>query len=184
MANRRSKKKKGPGRDQAQAGPPASGGTPQTSPAERDRDTGGATPSATRQRSQAQNRALHAFQRIEDLPEERGNYLSYVKALPATIIMSGLGQAMAMEKAGVKDRGHCLLYKHVESWLCNIDGSGWSSSPYEGDDLLRGIVNGSHENYVRAQAEALEYLDWLKKFAVANLSPISASENEDQDASA
>lgn len=133
-------------------------------------------------RSQAQDRALHALKRIEALPDERGNYLSYVKALPATIIMSGLGQAMAMEKAGVKDPGHVLLYRHVESWLCNMDGEGWASSPYGRDgDLVRAIVYGSHEDYVRAQAEALEYLEWLKKFAVASLSPAMAPDEGGQD---
>ena len=75
-------------------------------------------------RSRAQERATHALAMVDAMAElqdrNRGNYLSYVKALPANIIMSGLGQTMAMEKAGVNDKGHAHLYAHVKGWLCNV----------------------------------------------------------------
>ncbi len=91
--------------------------------------------------------------------------------------MSGLGQALAMEKAGAaKDGdvklGHLALYKHMDEWLIK----GWENSVYEGEgDVLGAICNGCEADYIRAQTEAMDYLEWLKKFAVAFL------DNKDQE---
>lgn len=134
----------------------------------------------------ALKRAKHAFDKVEVLRQAAagrteaqrktidGKYVSYIAALPATIIKSGLGQAMAMEKAGSKDDiGHKLLCQHIEEWL--TASHGWPESPYRPQpnqprNLLKAIVNNHNQkDYVRAQAEALAYLEWLKKFAVAFL---------------
>ena len=129
-------------------------------------------------RSLAQKRAAHALACVKKLAKDNdyGNYVSYVKSLPAAILMSGLGQALAMEKAGgSKDHGHKWLYRHMNGWLCNepIDGvnaPGWENGPYtDKSDVLEAIVSHDEAAYIRAQAEALEYLEWLKKFAVAQL---------------
>ncbi|MBV1868049.1 MAG: type III-B CRISPR module-associated protein Cmr5 [Marinosulfonomonas sp.] len=140
-------------------------------------------------KSQAQERAVHALEKITTLAalpvSDRGKYVSYVKALPANIFMSGLGQAMAMEKASHKYEGHAHLFSHVQSWLCNGGGNGWKSSPYRTNtDLLRAICGGSQDDYIRAQAEALEYLNWLKKFAVAYLTETTEPKSSDEHAAA
>ena len=146
------------------------------------------TPSGngTAHQSLAQKRAAHALACVKALKamekagdEQKlpyGNYISYVRALPAAILMNGLGQALAMEKAGAsKDKGHDYLYQHMNAWLCNknLDGvneSGWQTSPYAGiSDVLEAIVSQDEAAYIRAQAEALDYLEWLKKFAMALL---------------
>ena len=124
-------------------------------------------------RSLGQLRAKDALEKIDALKtaNDYGNYLAYVKALPATIIMTGLGQALAMEKAGASKSGdvgagHKNLYQHLNDWLCN----GWPGRPFEdGGDLLQQISEKNEACYVRAQAEAMAYLEWLKKFAVAYL---------------
>lgn len=118
-----------------------------------------------------QKRAAHALKAIAKLVEKNnyGNFGSYVQRLPATIVMNGLGQAMAGELAagrGGKDddeRAHKTLFGFVESWL-------WESKTYPNDEgLMEAIVKSNQEDYVRAQAEALAYLDWLKKFSQAYL---------------
>jgi CRISPR-associated protein Cmr5 len=117
-----------------------------------------------------QKRASHALEAIKDLVKQKnyGNFASYVQRLPATIIMNGLGQAMAGELAAARgctnedERAHKILFELVESWLKK-------SKAYPEADLMTAIVKGSQENYVRAQAEALAYLDWLKKFSQAYL---------------
>ena len=81
--------------------------------------------------------------------------------LPAAIIISGLGQAMALVKSK-KLAGYDQLYRHLGSWLC-------AERPYDGVDLIHQIVNNSEADYIQAQAEAMAYLEWLKKFAVALL---------------
>jgi len=117
-----------------------------------------------------QKRAAHALEAVKRLEKDNnyGNFGSYVQRLPATIVMNGLGQAMASELAaarGCKDedeRAHKTLFELVENWLqkCNA---------YPKTDLMIAIVQGNQEDYVRAQAEALAYLDWLKKFSQAYL---------------
>ncbi len=135
--------------------------------------------------SLAQERAKDALKKINVINGQNNswesNYLAYVKSLPATIIMTGLGQALAMEKAGASKSGdvaagHEKLYEHMNDWLC----ARWrrrSDRPAP-TDVLSAITNGQEKDYIHAQAEALEYLEWLKKFAVAFLVKNAIREDE------
>lgn len=128
-------------------------------------------------RTLAQRRAADALKKIQLLEKNprRGKYDSYVDGLPATILMSGLGQAAATLLASAKigkdnrsddNRAYETLYEHLSSWLCRND----DDAPYPGQgDLMEAVINGSEEAYVRAQAEAMAYLEWLKKFSSAYL---------------
>lgn len=118
-----------------------------------------------------QKRAAHALKAINKLVEQNnyGNFGSYVQRLPATIVMNGLGQAMAGELAAGRggknddERAHKKLFESVESWLQECKA-------YSNEmGLMESIVKSRQEDYVRAQAEALAYLDWLKKFSQAYL---------------
>jgi len=169
MARRRkgkSGKRQGKNRAAAQASQPRQVAQPANPPAAQGTATGqGGEP----RRSQAQKRAADALAKVTVLRDgnDYGNYRSYVKALPARVIMNGLGQALAMEKAGAsKDVGHEMLFNHVQDWLLN----GWEHTPYRGQsNILAAIVNGSEADYIRAQGEAMAHVEWLKKFAVAYL---------------
>jgi len=127
----------------------------------------------------AQERAAHALAQIKAIEANGncGNYVSYVSGLPAGILTNGLGQAMAQLLAKAKgdlNKPHGLLYSHVQSWLCNKRRLFGNQM-----DLINGIVESDQNAYVRAQAEALAYLNWLKKFARAYLekpAPNSAGE--------
>lgn len=129
-------------------------------------------------------RARFALERIVSLGGTApGEYLSYVKSLPATILRSGLGQALTMEavgkaKEGTSPAGHARLYGDMEAWLIGADG--WPTSSLrpraaalpagqQANRLIQAVVRARQDEYVRAQAEALAYLGWLKKFAVAFL---------------
>ncbi len=111
-------------------------------------------------------------------------YASYAKSLPAMILMAGLGQALAtaMSKgAGSASGGNAeawrLLVGHLEVWLvrrCPESPYRGAAPPETGDGpaglaLMRAIVDHDQRAYVIAQAEALAYLQWLKKFANALL---------------
>jgi len=122
--------------------------------------------------SLAQKRAADALKNIETLKDkgEYGKYVSYVKSLPAEIIMSGLGQAMALVRSK-KLAGYDPLYQHLNDWLCK-------GRPYASGDLITNIVSNSEADYIRAQAEAMAYLEWLKKFAVALLDDDKNSQKE------
>lgn len=115
-----------------------------------------------------QRRAAHALAEVKDLEEkgknEYGHFQSYVSSLPASIVMNGLGQAMAFERSNHKDNGHDHLYKIMQDWLCRKEGVFPDDT-----DLMKAITSNGQREYVRAQAESLAYLEWLKKFARAYL---------------
>lgn len=118
---------------------------------------------------------VRQYQTLQQVESQNGSpklYGSYVKSLPASIVQVGLGQAMATLLAKAKGKvrdGNFLLYQHVQEWLCTKA----EHSPYFNQDaepdLLGAIMNGTEVQYIRGQAEAMAYLNWLKKFAVAQL---------------
>lgn len=122
-----------------------------------------------------QLRAAHALGRVNalaaDSEELRKRYRSYVERLGPAIVMNGLGQALATERAaaganpsGDDERAHARVYRNVHEWLCRPDGV------YPGaNDLLEALMGHDEANYIRAQAEALAWLQWHKKFCRATL---------------
>lgn len=127
----------------------------------------------TGRRNLEQLRAAHARQAVEarrSLAEkEQKLYVSYLNALPATIVMNGLGQAAAMLLAraqGNRHDPHRLVYDDLQNWLCGKQDLAWIGLR---GDLIRAIMEGAEDTYVLAQAEALAYCTWLKRFATAYL---------------
>ncbi len=121
----------------------------------------------------AQKRAAHAWQKTQQLIDD-GNedfndqYASYTASLPATIQMCGLGQAAAtlLSAAKGKPDAHWQLYDNLSQWLCRDE----EEAPYRGSDhLINAIVANDRNLYLLAQAEALAWLEWMKKFAAAYL---------------
>lgn len=136
--------------------------------------------------SLAQKRAADALQKVTKLQKAKtdgadiGKYDSYVDRLPATILMSGLGQAaatlLASARFGKSNRSadniaNQTLYEHLSSWLCRDE----EEAPYQkANDLMEAITQDDkdgkdEERYIHAQAEAMAYLEWLKKFSDAYL---------------
>ncbi len=127
-------------------------------------------------RTLEQRRAEHALQRVRELEQRsdafKKSYRAYVTRLGPTIVMSGLGQALATERAsaGPNDNrtpdqaAHHAVYESLQAWLCG-DGGVY---PGEGD-LLVAITENDERAYLRAQAEALAWLEWHKKFCRAYL---------------
>lgn len=133
-----------------------------------------------------QRRAEQALKSVDELqsdPKTAAKYVGYVKALPASILANGLGQALATELAA-KDAAHDKLAKHLALWLLEAPGTPYGTELPESDHakvLLSRIVEGKQHAYVWAQAEAIAYVGWLKKFAVAFLSKDPPSKQEAQD---
>jgi len=125
------------------------------------------------ERSLEQERAKHALEAVNSIRGESwaGKFRSYVERLPAAIVMNGLGQAMAGELAaagragemGDDKKAHNKLYELVAGWIR-------TRRIYSAEEnLMKAIVDGDQKQYVLAQAEALAYLEWLKKFSQAFL---------------
>jgi len=120
-----------------------------------------------------QKRASFALGRINARKSltagDQKKYVSYVSALPATIVMNGLGQALAAELAAAKGDAknpHRLVYEDVAGWLTKTEAL---PELHGKTDLLEALVQGDQHVYVRAQGEALRYCTWLKQFARAFL---------------
>ena len=122
-----------------------------------------------------QERAKSALLEVEKLESEtevfKQRYRSYVDRLGPAIVMNGLGQALAVELAAAGPepekpdaRAHRRLYENVKGWLCR-DGGVYPS----GSDLLRSVMDHDESFYMRAQTEALAWLEWHKKFCRAYL---------------
>ncbi len=123
------------------------------------------------ERSLEQIRAEHAMLKAKEARERfRGEpvYRSYVDRLPAFIISNGLGQALATEQAAgagessADAEAHQYLYKALGEWLCR-DGGVFQS----GKDVLEQLLESPEKKYLQAQAEALAWLEWHKKFCRA-----------------
>lgn len=112
----------------------------------------------------AQLRAKHALAQIETMKTQDDGHLSaHIAGFPAMILMSGFGQACAffLSKGGTRK----LAYHALDNWLTSPD------RPYAStrNGLMHAITGNDAAKYRLAQAEALAYLDWLKKFAKAFL---------------
>ncbi len=142
-----------------------------------------ALPPAPARLTTEQSRAANALERIRahDVagPASYGKYVSYVSALPAQIVMNGLGQALATQLAtagrGARERDpHYLLYADVATWLASQIAPWNGTAPPQ---LIDQLINSDQKTYLRAQVEALAYLNWLKKFARAILQEKPADTN-------
>ena len=115
-------------------------------------------------RTLEQKRAEHALDRARKMGQmDAEKYRSYVDRLGPAIVMNGLGQALATEIAAGGE--HKNLYENVENWLCRSEGGVYSGNR----DLLASIVEHGQDKYLHAQAEALAWLQWHKKFCRAFL---------------
>lgn len=116
-----------------------------------------------------QQRAADALSRVQELntrcEDFRKAYRAYVDRLGPTIVMNGLGQALATElaAAGLKknhrEKAHHELYQSLQRWLCREEDGVYPGRP----DLLQAIVDHDEPKYLHAQAEALAWLVWHKK---------------------
>lgn len=108
-----------------------------------------------------QERAANALARAQYLnakPDDfRKAYRSYVDRLGPTILMNGLGQALATEHSA-SEQAHKELYTSIQGWLCRRGGVYG-----EGEDALGAITQSGERDYLRAQFEALAWLEWHKR---------------------
>lgn len=114
-----------------------------------------------------QLRAKHALAKVKELAMLSGEgdkLKSRAAELPFMIHANGLGQAAAFFRSKKEKDGYDKLYIVINSWLTQ------PGRPYAGkSDLMQAIVESDMATYRVAQAEAMHYMDWVKKFAKAYL---------------
>lgn len=109
---------------------------------------------------------LKKYDSSEQKKSEKAKFKARACSLPAMIVMNGLGQTAAFCKSKKDKDGYGDIYTVLEAWLGQV------GQPYHGKELIQGIISGDMHSYRQAQAEALAYLSWVKKFASAYVDDI------------
>jgi CRISPR-associated protein Cmr5 len=127
----------------------------------------------SQQQSLEQKRAAAAWNCIVEVrdhnPSYKGDYGALARNAPADIQTNGLGQTLAFWRAKGKDY-HKKLYADVSAWM-------QTQIPESKPNLLEWIMQrASTGEYRRASAEAMAFLNWLKRFAEAELDSDKASQ--------
>lgn len=117
-------------------------------------------------------RAKNAWECIQSVKSQEfeAKYNSHVRDLPTMIQVNGLAQTLAFLKAKAKENepknrkeDFVLAFHHLSNWVCSCLNWG------EGDLLHRVLMTENTQSYRQATTEALAFLQWLKRFAEAEL---------------
>jgi len=120
----------------------------------------------------AQKRAADAYNKVYAIAHQsefegiRKNYGSLARSISSMIQINGLGPTLAFLKAkaeGNSQKPSMILYGHFNSWLI----SQIRDSTQNPADFLHWITNQNSTAYHKATIEALEYGNWIKRFAEA-----------------
>jgi len=119
------------------------------------------------QRTVEQQRAEQAWKNVRAVKDKKRNpkeYLALARSAPADIQSHGLAQTLAFWKAKGEPH-HKALYDHVSRWVMGQIGASESA------DLLTWITDPQTDSvrYRQATVEALAFLEWIKRFAEAEL---------------
>lgn len=119
-------------------------------------------------------RADFAWQNIQEVTSkassDKKEYGSLARKMPTLIQINGLAQTLAFLKA--KGKGHHFqIYNHLSYWFC------YRFNLNKENGLMNYIINLDSKTYRLATTEALAFLQWLKRFAEAEL-PSEEDNNE------
>lgn len=113
-----------------------------------------------------QQRAAHALKGVQDLIalKEGDKLKARASELPFMIHANGLGQAAAFFCSKKDKDGYDKIYHMLQNWMTRAGGPLASQ-----DGMMTAITRADLHTYRVAQAEAMQYMDWVKKFASAYL---------------
>lgn len=109
----------------------------------------------------ANKRSEVAFKQVSEVaPNSFQKYRSLVRSLPATILNSGYGLAMASLYSNYSKNESKALYDHIEVWLKDQQ-----MLPNNSQNLMENIAESDKDTYRLLESETLALLEWLKRFA-------------------
>lgn len=125
-------------------------------------------PSISNPRDLDRLRAESAWSSIHTFKETQSEkickkYGTLARQMPTYIQINGLGQSLAFLKAK-NELHHQQVLQHITDWFCRRYQ--WDE---ESTDLLKNLLDMSSQQYRLATSEALAFLQWLKRFAEAEL---------------
>jgi CRISPR-associated protein Cmr5 len=108
-------------------------------------------------------RALKYVQEVREGTTKDSEYRTLSSRASAHIQTNGLGQTLAFWRSKGRKKPADVLYEHVSTWVC--PQMGWGDK----DDLLTKLTQCSTQDYRRATVETMAFLNWLRRFAEAEL---------------
>ncbi len=127
-------------------------------------------------RTVEQRRAAFALafigRHVNSSEEDKTKLSTHIHKTPSLILQCGLGQALAflLADAGTDaNKPSKWLYNELQTWIGGQRNEQYPMRIYPEGNLMDALLNGSRNDYFRAQEESLLLLDWLKKFAAAKL---------------
>jgi CRISPR-associated protein Cmr5 len=127
-----------------------------------------ANTTTTNPRDLDRSRATFAWQNIQSVKSQDNSkyekeYKTIARRLPTLIQVNGLAQTLAFLKAK-GDPQHLDAFNHLSGWVCHRFN--WNDP-----DLLHKILSPTMDSqlYRLATSETLAFLQWLKRFAEAEL---------------
>ncbi len=108
-------------------------------------------------------RARHIQQCLDTLrPGLLEKYSDRLKGAPAQVMDNGLLQTLAFFYSKKKDLEYVEIANHITGWLkqCGL---------LTGPDPIRGIVDLDSTQYRQCSEEAIAWLNWAKRLALARV---------------
>ncbi|MEA1995376.1 MAG: type III-B CRISPR module-associated protein Cmr5 [Campylobacterota bacterium] len=136
-------------------------------------------------RTMAQKRAEYALKQVleynesikkkvenekEKLKKAKDKFKSFSAGAPSMILQNGFGQTLAFWAAKWKDE-HKAMFNIVMNWLSLKDNdiNNNFATKNEKTAFLEEISQMSQQQYLLAQEETLRLLEWVKRYANADL---------------
>ncbi len=129
-------------------------------------------PKTTNPKDLDRSRAMHAWNSIQSVKCQtyKTEYGRLARKIPTLIQVNGLAQTLAFFKAKGKENDpksrkeqFVQVFNHLSEWICNN-----RLEPGTGD-LLDRVLQMDSNKYRFVTNEALAFLQWLKRFAEAEL---------------
>jgi len=119
-------------------------------------------------RTLGQKRAEFCLDMLQSLPANiRDDFKPFTAGLPALILQNGFGQALAFLKAKANGQDkHHHSFKIITAWLVKMNILNQENNDV---DYLRQLSTMDQQAYLHAQKETLAMLEWLKRYANAEL---------------
>ncbi len=127
-------------------------------------------------RTLEQNRAEQAWNDVQKVVNDNRDpkaYKSLVKSAPAFILTNGLLQTLAFYQSKRNSNAHKYLLDHLSGWVLKqlqLGPEANALSTTSGDNKLAQLLRSGNSSRLRlATQESLAYLQWLRRFADAQI---------------
>ncbi|ABC76476.1 type III-B CRISPR module-associated protein Cmr5 [Syntrophus aciditrophicus] len=129
-------------------------------------------------RTMAQKRAEYALEKVLAVENKR-DFQSFSAGAPATILQNGFGQTLAFWLAKGTKNGkieitdkHIVLFDMVTEWLSfkrkDVNNE-FIKVVKDRPTIIKELTTMDQRQYLSAQSETLSLLEWIKRFANADL---------------